>query len=195
MVKFYGKKLLIGTRNAKKIKEIKHYFQHLDLELISVADICDTKPEENGQTFLENALIKARAYTAVAHVPTLADDAGLCINTLYGAPGIHTARFANENGGFQEASALLARQLEGHDHRAFFYSCLILMLPDGQYSMFEGITHGTMVFPPRGPVCVNFDNIFKPDGFDQTYAEMTPDQLLDIGYRAQSLRQCIDMCF
>ena len=192
---FTGQQLLIASRNRNKIKEISTILEPLKLELSSGFDLEILTPDETGKTFLENALIKAQAYCQAANMPAMADDSGLSIEALNGFPGVDTAPFAEQNGGHHAAAAILQQKLQGKTTKAFFTSCVVLMLPDGRFEYVEKQSHGHLVFPPRGNIGWGFDIIFVPDGYDHTYAEMSEQQKMQIDHRGRVVQELMAKCF
>lgn len=185
--------LLIGTNNTNKIVEMTNRLQSLNIHLISAVDRHLPEPDENGLTFEDNAVIKAREYTQRTGLPVITDDSGLCIEALDNQPGIHTARFGKEHGGFAQAAEHLLGQIKDRSKRAYFYSCVVFMLPSGEYQAFSGQIDGDIV-PPRGESW-GFNPIFQPHGFKQTFAEIPWSIRQTIDHRGQALQKCIDACF
>ncbi len=195
MVKFTGDKLLIATRNEGKIQELTSLLQPLGLKLSTARDLDIPDPDETGQTFEENALIKARAYMQASGLPALADDSGMCIDAMGGFPGIDTAPFAQQHGGHVKAAQVLAERLEGKDKSASFCTCIVLMLPTGDYQAYEARVQGHLVFPPRGNQNWGFDPIFIPSGETRTYGEMPSSEKIQNDHRALALKKILDACF
>jgi XTP/dITP diphosphohydrolase len=191
MIRLSGGELLIATRNPGKIQEMMTLLQHLNLRLTSALDLTIPDPEETGETFEENALIKAKAYAQAAGIPALADDSGLCVDALEGFPGVHTARFATEHGGHENAAKVLEQMLKGKSLKASFCSCVVLRIPNGQSHVAEARIPGTLVFPPRGDKGWGFNPIFQPDGYPLTYGEMTSDKKIQVDHRATAVRQLL----
>ena len=150
------------------------------VEAISAADLGLPEPEETGDTFIANALIKARAAAQAAQLPAFADDSGLCVEALGGAPGIHSARWGGEARDFCAAMARVERELHASGvkkpWRACFISALALAWPDGHTETFEAQVNGELVFPPRGTAGFGYDPIFRPDGHARTFGEMSADE-------------------
>jgi XTP/dITP diphosphohydrolase len=195
MLKCQDNQLLIATRNPNKTRAFFTLLQPLGLQLYSALDLEMSEPEETGNTFEENALIKAKAYAQAANRPALADDSGVWIEALDGFPGVHTAPFAQEHGGYRQAATVLEEKLKGLSRRAEYCCCIVLLLPNGAYHAVEARIKGTVVFPPRGTLGWGFDFIFMPDGQERTYGEMPFEEKIHIDHRACALRKLLADCF
>ena len=196
--KFTGKKLVIASHNAGKVREIADLLAPLDVEAVNAGDLGLSEPEETGGTFAANAELKARAAVEESGLPVLADDSGLAVDALDGRPGIHSARWAETANGrdFGVAMHRLEAALAGKaDRRAHFVSVLALAWPDGHIEFFEGCVDGTLVWPPRGEHGFGYDPMFLPDGHDLTFAEMKPAQKLPLTHRALAFRRLTAACF
>lgn len=194
MIKFpENSRLLIGTNNNNKIVEITKRLQPLVIDFVTAVDLGLPEPDEDGSTFEDNAVIKARAYSQRTGLSVITDDSGLCIPALNHQPGIHTARFGKDHGGFDRAAEYLWGQLDGKLKQAYFHSCVVFMLPSGEYQAFSGQIEGKIVLP-RGDSW-GFNPIFQPNGFEQTFAEMPWSVRQTIDHRGQALQNCIDACF
>jgi len=156
-------------------------------------------PEETGDTFAANSELKARAATASSGVVALADDSGLVVPALSGAPGIFSARWAGPDKDFGAAMLKVQEGLQalgnGADRAAYFVCALTLGWPDGHTDTFEGRVYGTLVWPPRGARGFGYDPMFVPDGYDLTFGEMDPTEKHAISHRADAFRKLIDACF
>ena len=178
-------RLVVASHNKGKIAEIEELLAPLGGEVVSAAELGLAEPEETGDSFTANALLKARAAAEASGLPALADDSGLTVPALGGAPGIMSARWAGPNRDFNAAMARLARELAGHsDRRAAFVSVLALAWPDGEARCFEGRVKGTLVFPPRGSRGFGYDPVFIPDGHSETFGEMDPTLKNAMSHRA-----------
>lgn len=189
--------LIIASHNDGKIREINALVAPFDIVAVSAKKIGLIDPEETGSTFVENAAIKARAAAQGANRPALADDSGLEVTALSGAPGIFSARWAGEPRDFNYAmkkvqSALTESGTE--DFSARFVCVLCLAWPDGHEETFEGEVRGRLVFPPRGEKGFGYDPIFIPDGYDVTFAEMDPEEKHAISHRADAFRKLMKAC-
>ncbi len=191
-----GGDLVIATGNPGKAVEIADLLRPFDVVMRRLDEFTDEVPDETGDTFIANALIKAEAAAAVSGRPALADDSGLSVAALGGAPGIHSARWAEEAGGFAAAMALLETRLAGHaDRRAAFHCALALAWPGGSTTTVEGVVEGTLTFPPRGTQGFGYDPIFVPEGEERTFGEMHPDEKAGRSHRADAFRKLVAACF
>lgn len=194
--RFDGDRLVIASHNAGKVREIADLLAPFEVEVVSAAALRLPEPEETGTTFIENALIKAEAAAAGSGLPSLADDSGLVIPALDGAPGIHSARWAGPAKDFRFAMEKLEEALGEDDDRAAHFACaLALCWPDGASETFEGTVHGRLVWPPRGRHGFGYDPIFVPDGHAKTFGEMEPAKKHAMSHRADAFRKLIVACF
>lgn len=172
--------VVIATHNAGKLREMRELLAPHGIEVLSAGELGLPEPDETGDTFVANALIKARAAASAANRPALADDSGLCVEGLEGAPGIYSARWAGETKDFAGAMARVERELRERGApqpwRGYFVSALALAWPDGHVETFEDRVDGDLVFPPRGTAGFGYDPLFKPDGHDRTFGEMSAEE-------------------
>ncbi len=182
-----GQKLVIASHNRGKIPEFQRLLQPLGLELSCAADYGIPEPEETGTTFTENALIKARAVAAACGLPALADDSGLAVTALNGDPGVYSARWAGPERDFnlamQKIETLLA---DKSDRSAQFVTVLALCWPDGTTQTYDGAVGGTLIWPPRGPNGFGYDPVFMPEGYTQTFGEISAEQKNKLSHRARA---------
>jgi XTP/dITP diphosphohydrolase len=173
-------RLVVATHNPGKLREIGELLAPLGLATLGAAELGLEEPEETGLTFRDNAVLKARAAARASGMVALADDSGLCVEALGGAPGVYSARWAGETKDFGAAMARVERELEARSAprpwRAAFVCVLALAWPDGAVETFEGRVDGSLVFPPRGTAGFGYDPIFLPDGQDRTFGEMKPEE-------------------
>ena len=173
-------RLVIATHNAGKLREMRELLAPYAIEAMSAAELGLAEPEETGATFAANAAIKAEAACRASGLPAFADDSGLCVEALGGEPGIHSARFAKDAGGFAEAMEALRVRLEAlaavPPHHAHFVSALALARPGEPTLGVEDLIDGELVFPPRGAVGFGYDPIFRPEGRSRSFGEMTSDE-------------------
>ena len=188
-------KLVIATHNAGKLCEMRELLAPHGVEAVSAADLGLDEPDETGTTFVANAAIKAEAATAATGLPAFADDSGLCVEGLGGAPGLFSARWAKEAGSFEAAMTAIHDALSQAGatppYRAYFVSALALSRVGEATVTVEGRVDGDLVFPPRGALGFGYDPIFLPDGHDRTFGEMDSDEKHGIpadGSRALSHR-------
>ena len=172
--------VIAATHNAGKLREIRELLSPHGIEAFGAAELGLPEPDEAGSTFRDNAVLKAAAATRAAGVAALADDSGLCVEALGGAPGILSARWSGEVSDFAGAMARVARELAAigarEPWRAHFISVLALAWPEGRVETFEGRVDGDLVFPPRGNKGFGYDPIFRPDGHARTFGEMSAQE-------------------
>ena len=188
-------RVVVATHNRGKLREIGELLSPFGLAALGAAELGLEEPEETGSTFRDNAVLKARAAARASGLVALADDSGLCVDALDGAPGVYSARWAGATKDFGAAMARVERELKARaapaPWRAAFISVLALAWPDGAVETFEGRVDGTLVFPPRGTAGFCYDPIFRPDGHHRTFGEMSAEEKHGIpadGSRALSHR-------
>lgn len=189
-----GTTLVVASHNSGKVREIRALLAPLGFETKGAAELGLAEPEETGTTFAANAELKARAGAEASGLPALADDSGLAVDALDGAPGIYSARWAGDTKDFSLAMARVERELKDRAARNFgakFVCALALCLPDGECEIFEGKVHGTLGFPPRGSKGFGYDPIFTADGMDKTFGEIEPDAKHAISHRARAFAKLI----
>lgn len=183
-------RILIASGNAGKVSEISALLSPLDIKPIPASQFHLTEPEETGKTFAENSLIKAKFYGEKTGIVALADDSGLCVDAMDGAPGIHSARFANGN--FPEAFKKIAKQI-GENSRAHFICNLTIFDPQKNFSIsFEGRVDGKLIFPPRDTKGFGYDPIFIKDGMNKTFGEIDPAVKDQISHRGEAFKKLIN---
>ena len=190
-----GKRLIIASHNQGKVTEIADLLAPFKLDVISAAALDLPEPEETGQTYIANAELKALAAAKAANLPALADDSGLSVTALGGAPGIYSARWAGERKDFTHAMTRVADAmlLSGtNDRSAEFVCALSLAWPDGHIISFEGRVGGTIIWPARGTKGFGYDPIFMPTGYDITFGEMEPEKKHAMSHRAVAFAQLVD---
>lgn len=180
------KKIVIASGNTHKINEIREIFK--DTEIISMTE-AGFKGEivENGQSFRENAYIKAKAVCDFVHAPVLADDSGLCVDALGGAPGIYSARFSGGNSADNRAR-LLELMKDISDRRARFACAVCLMYPDGSVLFGEGFTKGKILFEEKGSCGFGYDCIFYSDDLKKSFGEATEEEKNSVSHRYRALQ-------
>ena len=170
------RRLVIATHNSGKLWEMRELLAPHGVAVVSAGDLELAEPAETGATFRENARIKAAAAASAANLPAFADDSGLCVEALGGAPGIYSARWAGEARDFGAAMRKVESELTARGakppFRAAFVSALCVAWPDGHTEEFEDQVDGELVFPPRGTKGFGYDPIFRPDGHARTFGEM-----------------------
>jgi XTP/dITP diphosphohydrolase len=193
---FTGGKLVVASHNAGKVREIRELLQAFAVDVISAGDLNLPEPDETATTFIGNAELKAIAAARAANLPALADDSGLSIDALDGAPGIYSARWAGADKDFNMAMTRIEREMDGKANRkARFICALSLAWPDGHCESFEGKVTGVLTFPPSGTKGFGYDPIFIADGHSVTFAEMEPAAKHAISHRADAFRQLVAACF
>lgn len=184
--KFNEEKLVIATHNKGKLAEFREMLAGVDL--VSAGELNIDEPVEDGTTFFENCMIKARAVSQASGLPCLADDSGLCVNALNGAPGVYSADWAGNPRDFNRAMQMVQDKLgDTADRGAAFVSTLIIMWPDGHYETAEGWIEGQLVWPPRGDQGFGYDPMFVPEGESRTFGEMTMQEKKNFSHRARAL--------
>lgn len=202
-------RVVIATHNSGKLREMRELLAPYGIDAVSAGELGLGEPDETGATFAENARIKALAAALAANMPAFADDSGLCVDALGGAPGIHSARWAGPDKDFHAAMAQIERLIgergatNPNQRRAHFVSALCLAWPDGHWEDFEGRVDGALVWPPRGEKGFGYDPVFLPDGYDRTFGEMSaqekhglPPRGLGLSHRARAFvalaKACLD---
>jgi XTP/dITP diphosphohydrolase len=201
MRKFIGTELLVATHNAGKLSEIEALLKPFGVSVVSAATLGLPEPAETEDNFIGNARIKAHAAAQAAGLVTLADDSGICVDGLGGAPGVYTADWAETPNGrdFKMAMARTWRELEDvgapFPRSARFCCTLVMAWPDGHDEVFEGTMPGQVVWPMRGDLGHGYDPIFLPDGFNTTFAEMEAKLKNTISHRSDAFRNLVAGCF
>ncbi len=189
-------KVIIATRNDGKIAEIKRILRVPALEFVTYRDLREwPKVEERGTSFFENALIKAKALVDEFGMAAVADDSGLEVDALGGAPGIRSARYAGDLADDRANNEKLLRELEGVDisRRTARFRCVAVYVdPEGRVIKAEGAVEGRIGFEPRGKAGFGYDPLFIPDGYDKTLAELGPDVKDKISHRAKAFGRLKD---
>lgn len=187
-------KLIIASNNKHKIKEIKEILSGKFSEILSLSEAgIDHETVEDGETFLENSLKKAREICEISGSAALADDSGLCVNALGGAPGVYSARYSGEGANAEKNNALLIKNLEGTTNRDAYFQCLIsLVFPDGRELIAEGRVEGEIIDEYRGSHGFGYDPIFLVKGENRTLAEMTDEEKNAISHRGAALKNLLE---
>jgi XTP/dITP diphosphohydrolase len=195
-------KLVIATHNAGKLKEIAALLAPYGVECISAGALGLPEPAETGKTFVENALIKARAAAEASGIVALADDSGLAVDALGGRPGVYTADWA-ERQWFEGAPGRdwymamgkvegMLQELGADTPRDAHFACVLaLAWPDGESAVYEGNVDGTLTWPPRGKLGFGYDPVFVPNGHAQTFAELDPEEKHRISHRADAFARLV----
>jgi XTP/dITP diphosphohydrolase len=200
-------KLVIASHNPGKLAEMRELLAPHGVEAISAGELGLAEPEETGGSFVANARIKAAAAAQAAQLPAFADDSGLAVDALDGAPGIFSARWAGAAKDFNAAMTRIERLLQERGSRepaqrkAHFVSALCVAWPDGHIEEVEARADGTLVWPPRGTAGFGYDPMFLPDGHVRTFGEMTsiekhglPPLGLGLSHRARAFVKLAEIC-
>ncbi len=194
---FSDKALLIATHNSGKMEEFRHLLAPMGIDVTSAKDHDLPEPEETGTTFVENARIKAHAAAQATGLPALADDSGIEVDGLDGAPGVYTADWAETPNGrdFVMAMTKTHEALEAknapYPRTARFCATFVLAWPDGHDEVFAGKVEGQVIWPMRGAQGHGYDPMFQPDGYYITFAEMPSDEKNKISHRADAFRKFV----
>ena len=191
-------RLVLATHNAGKVREIRALVEPFGIEPVSAGELGLPEPAETGVTFVENATLKALASATAAGLPALADDSGLSVDALDGAPGVVSADWAGEPRDFGRAmervrAGWLAAGADASDS-ARFVCALVLAWPDGHTQAYEGRVEGRVVWPPRGSRGFGYDPMFVAHGHHQTFGEIDPELKHRISHRADAFRQLVAAC-
>jgi XTP/dITP diphosphohydrolase len=201
MRKLRGQKILIATHNKGKLEEFRELLAPHDVEVTSAGELNLAEPEETETTFLGNARIKAQAASKASGLIVIADDSGLCVDALDGAPGVYTADWAGPSRDWNMAMRTVEEKLQAagatqqEQRKGRFMATLVVLWPDGHERSFVGIAPGTLTWPPRGQLGHGYDPVFIPDGQSKTFAEMTNDAKNKISHRGRALEQLLSELF
>lgn len=199
--KFSGDKLLVATHNAGKLTEISEILAPHGVSVVGAGDMDLPEPEETEDTFVGNARIKAHAAAQATGLPALADDSGITIDALDGAPGVYTADWAETGNGRDFMMAMTRANDEitakgpNAPRTAQFRCTLVIAWPDGHDEVFEGVMPGALVWPIRGEGGFGYDPMFMPEGYDITCGEMDKAEKNTISHRGRALAQFVAGCF
>ena len=202
--KFTEKKLVIASHNPGKVKEINDLLSQFGVEVVSAGELGLPEPIEDGDTFVANAELKARAAANGSKLPALADDSGLVVPLLDGDPGIYSARWAvnpaGSNKDFDYAMNKVRQAIEAtgekpEGQKAYFACALSLCWPDNYIETLEGTVHGSLTFPPRGAKGFGYDPIFVPINYQLTFGEMDQAEKHRISHRADAFNKLVSRCF
>lgn len=187
------KKFVIASSNEHKIAEFKKMLSPFNIKVVPYKEILkdDFEIEETGTTFAENAKLKAETIAEKTKLPTFADDSGLCIKALNDEPGLFSARYAEDLGGYENAFEKLNERLNGKDSEAYFICTIALTIPNDTTHIFEGRCNGFIVFPARGKTGFGYDPIFVPNGMGRTFAEISEEEKNSISHRAFAMEKLV----
>ena len=192
---FAGNRLVIASHNPGKVEEIAALLAPFAIETVAAGLLGIPEPEETGDSFEANAALKARAAAVASGLPALADDSGLVVPALGGAPGIYSARWAGPAKDFHLAMERVHRELGDKDRRARFVAVLALARPGGDIDLFRGEVEGSLIWPPRGARGFGYDPMFVPLGGTLTFGEMDPVEKHRISHRARAFAKLVEHCF
>ena len=186
--------IVLATGNKGKIREFSEAFSHLSIDCVPVKEVITIEePEETGTTFMENALLKARYYAKATNRPCLADDSGITVDALNGAPGVYSARYAGHHGDDQANNEKLIRELQGKSYCSCIdYSYLDCAYPDGREVTAEGYCDGLVQDEPKGDNGFGYDPYFYVPEFEKTMAELSIEEKETISHRGRALRKLIN---
>ena len=181
--------IVLATGNKGKIREFSEAFSHLSIDCVPVKEVISIEePEETGTTFMENALLKARYYAKATNRPCLADDSGITVDALNGAPGVYSARYAGHHGDDQANNEKLICELQGKSDRTGHYVCaLALVYPDGREVTAEGYCDGLVQDEPKGDNGFGYDPVFFIPGLKKTFAQLSAQEKNAISHRGRAL--------
>jgi len=187
-----GGRLVVASHNPGKVREIAELVRPFGVNVVTAGELGLDEPEETGATFEENATLKAMAAARASSLPALADDSGLAVDALGGAPGIYSARWAGPDKDFTKAMQVVEDRLQAlgattpERRTARFVAVLCLAFPDGWSEVYRGEVEGTLVYPPRGTGGFGYDPMFVPDGHDRTFGELPAAVKAGISHRARA---------
>ena len=200
-------KIVVASHNPGKVREIGDLLSPIGIEILAAGDLSLAEPEETGDTFADNARLKAVAAAKQSGLPALADDSGLVVDVLDGAPGIYSARWAGAKKDFSLAMERVELELRAHaasgrpSRRARFVCALCLAWPDGHTESFQGEVAGALIWPPRGDKGFGYDPVFLADGEKRTFGEMTAKEKHSwapgkpgLSHRARAFARLVEAC-
>ena len=199
--KFTGSELVIATHNQGKLEEIRHLFEPFKIRIKGAKELNLIEPDETDNTFVGNARIKAHSAAKLSNLPSLADDSGITIDALNGAPGVYTANWAETSSGrdfvyaMEKTHNALTEVDASYPRTAQFRCTLVLAWPDGYDEAFEGVIEGSLVWPMRGDNGHGYDPIFLPNGYSETFGEMDRWEKNKISHRADAFTKLLSGCF
>ena len=184
------KKIIFATHNEHKLIEVRAILEPLGYKVLSAGDLNLPDVEETGETFKDNALLKAYEGYKHTSLPVLAEDTGLCIRALDGEPGIYTKRYAEQHGGFPKVFDVLAERMKDNPDKSAYFNCtMALVVDETRAEVFEGIFEGDILPAPRGAKGFGYDPVFVPKGYDKTVAELSEEEKNTISHRALALKK------
>lgn len=196
MRKLTDQEIVLATHNQGKVREMQAILAPYGIKVLSADSLGLSEPEEDGDTFVSNAKIKAVTAASEAKKPAIGDDSGLCVHALDNRPGIYSARYNEpKKNGFKYAMECLHNELgDSKDRSAHFACAIVIAWPDGHTEEFEGRINGTLQWPAKGENGFGYDPMFVPDGYDRSFAELPSDLKNQISHRANALNMFIKGC-
>ena len=195
---FNDNKIVIASHNKGKVKEIENLLKPLKIEVLSANDFNLKEPIEDGLSFEENALIKSSYVCTNTGIPSLSDDSGICFSDLNNEPGVYSARWAGKDKNFNLAMYKInesIKNVKNPSYNCFFVCALSLSWPNGINITVSGKINGKFSWPPKGNLGFGYDPIFKPFGYNKTFAEMEPDFKHNISHRSLAFKKLVTLCF
>ena len=186
-----NEKFVLATHNAKKLEEMSAILSKLGVRVVSPAELGITVDvEETGETFAENAMLKAKAICAAANLPAIADDSGLCVDALNGGPGVYSARYGGEELDDRGRYMLLLNSMRGQTTRAAHFACAVCcVFPNGDILTAEGACGGAIAFAPMGEGGFGYDPVFLVPEKGKTFAQLTAEEKAEISHRGKALAE------
>lgn len=186
-------KLIFATHNENKLKEVREMLKDTGLTVVSAGELNLPDVEETGETFKDNALLKAYAAFRATGLPALAEDSGLCIRALNGEPGVYSARYAKKHGGFPAVFDYITEQMGDKTDRFIYYQAtMALIFDETDVQVFDGVLEGTWAKEPKGTGGFGYDPMFIPEGYDKTLGELGPEVKNGISHRSRALKKVYD---
>ena len=182
-------RFVLASHNKGKLAEMQKILGELGVEVVLQSDLgLDLEPEENGATFTENARIKAKAVMEASGLPAIADDSGLCVDALNGAPGVYSARYGGLDSDPERCRLLLSNMRGATNRAAHFHTSIVCAFPNGDVLTAEGDCHGAIAFAPMGDGGFGYDPVFLVPSLRKTFAQLTPEEKNAISHRGNALR-------
>ncbi len=192
MRKFTEQKLVLASHNKGKLAEISAMLKPYNIDVVLAGDLGLPEPAETENTFIGNALIKARAAATASGLPALSDDSGLSVTALNGDPGVYSADWGGPSKDFNMAMQRIQNELGAATDRSAWFTCVLaLCWPDGETATVEGRIDGDIVWPPRGTEGHGYDPVFRPEGESRTFAEMTQQEKAAHSHRGRAFEKLI----
>lgn len=186
-------KIILASNNPGKIKEFKEILSKFNIEVVSLKELgFNEEIVEDGLTFKENAIIKAKTIYQKYQIPVISDDSGLCVDALNGAPGIYSARYGGVETDLDRTNLVLEHMKDKTDRKAHFHCSIVLYLSEGEYHHFEGKVYGTLDYEVKGENGFGYDVIFIPNGFSDTFGIISSEIKNKISHRAQAIKGLVE---